>query len=124
MIHTLPGQEQQEFISFIENALSKLAQDKYSDFLNMFDISRISYEGLILALKYLDEDREIVRVDNPLEIKSNKQRISLGKYKNQNGYYMDYDLTTDGQLNDLTLHVEFLWEKTGWIVSLEDLHTL
>lgn len=124
MIHTSPGQEQQEFIFFIENALSKLAQDKYSDFLNMFDISRISYEGLILALKYLDEDREIVRVDNPLEIKSDKQHISLGKYKNQNGYYMDYDLTTDGQLNDLTLHVEFLWEKTGWIVSLEDLHTL
>ena len=37
---------------------------------------------------------------------------------------MDYALTTDGEINDLTLQIEFLKKGDGYIVSLDDLHTL
>ena len=41
-----------------------------------------------------------------------------------NGYYMDYDLTTDGKVNDLTIQVEFRKEGNGYIVLLDDLHAM
>lgn len=40
------------------------------------------------------------------------------------GYFMDYDLMTNGVGNDLTLQVEFIKEKDHYVVQLMDLHTL
>lgn len=37
---------------------------------------------------------------------------------------MEYDLTTDGELNDLTIQIEFLKHRTDYLVSLEDMYTL
>lgn len=37
---------------------------------------------------------------------------------------MEYDLTTDGELNDLTIQIEFLKHGTDYLVSLEDMYTL
>ena len=37
---------------------------------------------------------------------------------------MDYDLMTDGELNDLTLQVEFIKKENGYFVVLNDLRTL
>lgn len=37
---------------------------------------------------------------------------------------MDYDLTTNGEINDLTLQVVFLKKENGYFVELDDLHTL
>ncbi len=37
---------------------------------------------------------------------------------------MDYDLTTDGKVNDLTIQVEFRKEGNGYIVLLDDLHAM
>lgn len=34
-------------------------------------------------------------------------------YKDGSGFHVDYDLTTDGELNDLTLQMEFLWNEAG-----------
>lgn len=124
MIHVKTGQEEKGFISFIENAISKLAKEEYTAFLDMFDDSRVSNGGLILALKYLDEDCPIMKIDDPLEIKYSGQHIDIGQYHDGSGYYMDYDLTTDGKLNDLTIHIEFLKHGADYFISLEDLHTM
>ena len=124
MIQVSVGQEEKEFISFIEKALSELAKEEYDAFFDMFDSSRVTNDGLILALKYLDEDYPITKIDDPTKIKCSKQRISVGQYNDGSGYWMDYDLTTDGELNDLTIHVEFLRHGMDYSVSLEDLHTM
>lgn len=118
------GQEKKEFISYVEKALSKLAVEEYTPFLNMFDSSRMSEAELVLALKYLDEDWPITKIDDPVKTKCDKQRIDIVQYKDGSGYHMDYDLTTDGELNDLTIQIEFLKHGDGYLVSLEDLHTM
>ena len=124
MIQVRIGQEEKEFISHIEKALSKLAKEEYTAFLDMFDSSRVSDDGLILALRYLNEDRPIMKIDDPMKIKCPGQRISIGQYNDGSGYYMDYDLTTNGELNDLTIHVGFFKHGVDYSVSLEDLRTM
>lgn len=125
MIYAEKGKEQECFIDFVEKALGILAQEKYRDFLAVFDNSRIlTEEDLISALQYLDETRPVLKIDDPKQVKSQNQEIYLVAFRDGSGYCMDYDLTTDGEMNDLTLQVEFLKEGDGYIVSLDDLHTL
>lgn len=124
MLQVRKGHEEKEFTSYIEKALSKLAKEEYAAFLEMFDSSRVSDDGLILALRYLNEDGPIMKIDDPTKVKCSGQRIDIVKYNDGSGYYMDYDLTTDGELNDLTLQVEFIKHGVDYSVSLEDLHTM
>lgn len=125
MIYTEKGKEQECFIDFVEKALEILAQEKYHDFLAVFDSSRISTEeDLISALQYLDETRPVLKIDDPKQVKSKNQEIYLSTFRDGSGYYMDYDLTTNGEINDLTLQIEFLKKGDGYIVSLDDLHAL
>ncbi|NBK92137.1 hypothetical protein D5278_09145 [bacterium 1XD21-13] len=125
MIYAEKGKEQECFIDFVEKALGILAQEKYRDFLAVFDNCRIlTEEDLISALQYLDETRPVLKIDDPKQVKSQNQEIYLVALRDGSGYCMDYDLTTDGEMNDLTLQVEFLKEGDGYIVSLDDLHTL
>ena len=125
MIYAEKGKEQDRFIDFIEKALGILAKEKYSDFLAIFDSSRILTEqDLISALRYLDDTRPVLKIDDPALVKSQNQEIELFAFNDGSGYAMDYDLTTDGEINDLTLQVEFLKKGDGYMVSLDDLHTL
>lgn len=124
MIQVEMGHEEEGFISYVEKSLSQLAKEEYDIFLNMFDHSRISGDGLILALKYLDPDWPITKIDDPMKTKCEGQRIDVAQYNDGSGYHMDYDLTTDGELNDLTIQIEFIKHGDDYSVSLEDLHTL
>ena len=125
MIYAEKGKEQECFIDFVEKALGILAQEKYHDFLVVFDNSRIlTEEDLISALQYLDETRPVLKIDDPKKVKNQNQEIYLVALRDGSGYCMDYALTTDGEINDLTLQIEFLKKGDGYIVSLDDLHTL
>lgn len=117
-------QIKEEFVSFIEHTLSLLAEEKYDDFLAMYDSSRISRDGLLLALRYFDVNSQVVKIDDPMKVECSKRRIDIGQYNNGSGYWVDYDLTTDGRLNDLTIQIEFLKHGAEYFVILEDLHTL
>lgn len=91
----------------------------------MFDNSRIlTEEDLVSALQYLDETRPVLKIDDPKKVKNQNQEIDVFTLRDGRGYCMDYDLTTDGEINDLTLQIEFLKKGDGYIVSLDDLHTL
>lgn len=79
---------------------------------------------MILALKYLDESRPTLKIDDPIKRKCENRQIDIMLYKSGRGYAMDFDLTTNGELNDLTIQFEFLVEAEGYSVSLVDLHTL
>lgn len=125
MIYAEKGKEQDCFIDFVEKALGILAKEKYRDFLAVFDSSRILTEqDLISALRYLDDTRPVLKIDDPALVKSQNQEIELFAFNDGSGYAMDYDLTTDGEINDLTLQVEFLKKGDGYMVSLDDMHTL
>ena len=124
MIKARYSQEIEDFIFFIEQTLSLLAEEKYDDFLAMYDSSRISGEGLLLALRYLDEDRPIVKVDDPMKAECSRPNIYTGQFKDGSGYWIDYGLATNGELNDLTLQVVFLKQGTDYSAELSELHTL
>lgn len=124
MIYAEEGKEQERFIDFAENALGILAREKYSDFLAVFDSSRLTEQDLYLALKYLDDTQPMVKIDDPVLLKDRLQRIDFLAYTDGRGYCMDYDLTTNGEPNDLTVQIEFLKKENGYIVKLDDLHTL
>ena len=125
MIYAEKGKERECFIVFVEKALGLLAQEKYSEFLSAFDSSRILTEQeLLFALQYLVETRPVLKIDDPAQVKSQNQEIDLFTFNDGSGYSLDYDLTTDGEINDLTLQVEFLKKGNGYMVSLDDLHTL
>ncbi len=123
MIYAEQGKEQDVFIAFVEDALGKLAKEDYTSFLSMFDRSMTEPE-LILCLRYLDKTRPVLKIDDPAQVKSQNKRVDLFVFRDGRGYRMDYDLTTNGEINDLTLQVKFLKEKDGYVVSLDDLHTL
>lgn len=123
MIYAEQGKEQDDFIAFVENALGKLAKEDYASFLALFDRS-MTEADLILCLRYLDETRSVLKIDDPAQVKIQNQRIDLLTFSDGRGYHMDYDLTTNGEINDLTIQVEFLKEKDGYIVVLDGLHTL
>ena len=38
-------------------------------------------------------------------------------YSDRSGFHVDYDLTTDGELNDLTLQMSFLFTESGALVA-------
>ncbi|MCM1541515.1 MAG: hypothetical protein NC121_09645 [Blautia sp.] len=124
MIYTERDKNTEYFIPYIEQAVSKLAVQDYSAFLDMFDSSRLSEEDMISALKFLDDDWPVTRIDDPLITKCEKRRIDIFQYNDGSGYHIDYDLSTDGERNDLTLSCEFLKTADGYYVSVLDLHTL
>lgn len=123
MIKVETGKEKDCFVAYIEQALAKLSIEDDDAFLSLFDTSRLSKKDLILALRYLDETQPVMKIADPTSTK-NKQDIYLEAFNDGSGYFMDYDLMTDGELNDLTLQVEFIKKENGYFVVLNDLRTL
>ena len=124
VIYAEIGKERECFIAFVENALGVLARQEYASFLALFDSSRLTEQDLLLALRYLDETRPVLKIDDPVQVENRRPEIYFGPFNDGSGYHMDYDLTTDGERNDLTVQVEFLKEQNGYAVVLDDLHTL
>lgn len=124
VIYAENGKEREYFITFVEDALGILAKQEYASFLALFDSSRLTEQDLVLVLRYLDETRPILKIDDPAQVENKRPEIYFGAFNDGSGYHMDYDLTTDGERNDLTVQVEFLKEKDGYIAVLDDLHTL
>ena len=123
MIQIKESNEKETFVAYIEQALKSLSHEDYDAFLALFDTSRLSKDDLILALRYLDETRSVVKIDDPA-MQNSKQDIYMEAFDDGSGYFMDYDLMTNGEYNDLTLQVEFIKEKDYYIVKLMDLRTL
>lgn len=124
MISAEIGKEKNTFMAFIEDALGVLAKEDYTSFLSSFDSSRMTEQDLMLALRYLYESRPVLKIDDPTQVKRESHDVIIISFKDGSGYHMDYDLTTNGKRNDLTIQVEFLKEKNGYTVVLDDLHTL
>lgn len=123
MIYAEEGKERDCFIAFTEYALGILSKEDYASFLALFDCG-MTEQDLLLCLRYLDESRPVLKIDDPALVKSNDQRIDLFAFRDGSGYHLDYDLTTDGEINDLTIQVVFQKKENGYMAMLHDLHTL
>ena len=52
-------------------------------------------------------------------------QLSCIVYSDGRGFHADYDLTTDGELNDLTLNMDFLFTESGaFAVKILDAHVM
>ncbi|MDO4943792.1 MAG: hypothetical protein Q4E74_01170 [Ruminococcus sp.] len=51
-------------------------------------------------------------------------QLNFYHYDNGSGFWADYDLTTDCELNDLTLQMEFLYDRENLKARLIDLHVM
>lgn len=69
MINAELGRERNTFIAFVEGTLGTLAKEDYTSFLSSFDSSRMTEQDLILALRYLDESRPVLKIDDPTQVK-------------------------------------------------------
>ena len=56
--------------------------------------------------------------------KSLYHQFSVYLYNNGTGFEVDYDLTTDSEINDLTLIMEFLFIDNGVKANIVDIHVL
>lgn len=78
------------------------------------------------------EDNELSHYDRygvpnnfqPAYDKSLYHQFSVYLYNNGTGFEVDYDLTTDSELNDLTLIMEFLFSDNGIKANIVDIHVL
>ena len=78
------------------------------------------------------EDNELSHYDRygvpnnfqPSYDKSLYHQFSVYLYNNGTGFEVDYDLTTDSELNDLTLIMEFLFSDNGIKANIVDIHVL
>lgn len=52
------------------------------------------------------------------------QQLNFYHFNNGSGLAVDYDLTSDGERNDLTLQMEFLYEGGGLRAVFLDLHVM
>lgn len=124
MIKVEQGKEEEIFIDFANKMIELLSQELYEDIIAILDDSRLSKEDIILALKYLDEELPVLKIDNPFKVRCEKCRIEVFKYNDNSGYALDHDLSTNGEVNDLTLQLEFLQKGMEYAVILDDIHTL
>lgn len=52
-------------------------------------------------------------------------QLSCTAYKDGSGFHVDYDLTTNGELNDLTLQMDFRFSQDNTVMAtILDLHVL
>ena len=78
------------------------------------------------------EDNELSHYDKygvpnnfqPNYDKSLYHQFSVYLYNNGTGFEVDYDLTTDSEINDLTLIMEFLFIDNGVKANIVDIHFL
>ena len=78
------------------------------------------------------EDNELTHYDKygvpntfqPQYDKSLYHQFSVYIYNDGTGFEVDYDLTTDGEINDLTLIMEFLFHDNGVKAYIVDIHVL
>ena len=83
------------------------------------------------AVGYL-EDNELSHYDKygvpnnfqPKYDKSLYHQFSVYLYNNGTGFEINYDLTTDSEINDLTLIMEFLFTDNGVKANIVDIHVL
>ena len=88
----------------------------------------ISQESLVNAIEGFKNDARISHIDKygaSSQFTVNKSRLNAYAYNDGSEFSVDYDFTTDGGVNDLTLQMRFVLCESGLFKAImEDCHVL
>lgn len=130
MIHKNTENEQELFLHFIKDFLQLLSAQKVDEAYNMLD-NHANYnrawskENLQLFLQLNMEDEPHLKIDNPYVVPlPSNHRFDVYEYNDKSGYGVEYDLTSDGELNDFTIMFDFIKTDNGYLAYLTDIHVM
>ena len=98
--------------------------EHYADFENGWTAEDM--EKFIEGCLELNELSHIDKYDVPCNFnpKYEYHQLKVYVYNNGKGFATDYDLTTDSEINDFTLQMEFLFTDKGIKAYILDVHIL
>ena len=121
---------EQKAIEILKQVVDALAEKRYEDIPKLAEMEHWTPEMLrdhvaehlqLCGLSRMDGWTE-ERAASPTNPRY--QQLNFYHFNNGSGLAADYDLTSDGERNDLTLQMEFLYEGGGLRPGLLDLHVM
>lgn len=115
---------------FVKEIVNCIAEKRYADIEKhavFEEISLSCFTELIEGFLELNELPYMDRFEVPCNFSPRYEyhQLSCIVYKDGSGFHADYDLTTDGELNDLTLQMDFLFaESGGFVVKVLNAHVM
>ena len=118
--------KKEKVIDVITNILKAIHLKKYEDIMNYVDESEI--DDLNEFFGYVEKTLELNDFDTIDEygVECNfhppyeYSQLEIYDYDDQTGFAVDYDLTSNSELVDMVLQVEFLYTDNGYTVRFLD----
>lgn len=117
----------EKIVEQVVNAISEADYSKIADIVDDIDcLSIAEIEELAEGFKSINDLEGFDSYGIPCSFKPKYEYHQLNFYKWDDGKGMscEYDLTTDGDLNDLTLMIDFYYEENMLKSIFKDLHVL
>ena len=121
---------EQKAIEILKQVVDALAEKRYEDIPKLAEMEHWTPEMLrdhvaehlqLCGLSRMDGWTE-ERAASPTNPRY--QQLNFYHFNNGSGLAADYDLTSDGERNDLTLQMEFLYEGEGLRAVFLDVHVM
>lgn len=121
---------EQKAIKILKQVVDALAEKRYGDIPKLAEMENWTPEMLqghvaehlrLCSLSRMDgwSEERVTSPTNPCY-----QQLNFFHFNNGSGFAVDYDLASDGERNDLTLQMEFLYEGEGLRAVFLDLHMM
>ncbi len=107
----------------IKKLVDALSEKDYDGFYALLDESVLTLEDL-KEFASLNLEMGVDPYDISCYNYPNGEYVYLYEFNDDTGFAADYDLTTDGESNDWTLQMEFLYAGDFLKVILSDIHIL
>lgn len=106
----------------VKEIVNCIAEKRYIEIEKYAQFESISLSGFIDEIEGFLELNELPYIDKfdvPCTFKPQYEyhQLSCITYSNGSGFHVDYGLTTDGELNDLTLQMKFLFTESGALIA-------
>lgn len=114
----------------VKNVVDCIAERKYDSIPEIAEIRDMTLEDFKYLIEEFLEINELPYIDSfDTECNFKPQyeyhQLNIYVYNNGTGFAADYALTTDGELNDLTLQMEFLFTEPDKLTArILDAHVL
>ena len=114
----------------VKKIINSISEKRYGDieaYAEFEGISLSEFAELIDGFLELNELPYMDRFEVPCAFHPQYEyhQLSCIVYSDGRGFHVDYDLTTDGELNDLTLQMDFLFTESGTLaVKVLDAHVM
>ncbi|MDE7432686.1 MAG: hypothetical protein K2N34_12340 [Lachnospiraceae bacterium] len=114
----------------VKEVVNCIAEKRYTDILKYANFENISLSDFKEEIEGFLELNELPYIDKfdvlcTFQPQYEYHQLSCYIYRDGSGFHMDYDLTTDRELNDLTLQMEFLFmESDVLLAKILDAHVM